>query len=132
MTTIDLFSPVVYGSEYALPLVDHLLERPHQHPSLIQYLVHRKPSLQPHIAQPDVDIRDATDSYVIEVELPGISDKKAIKLEWTSTRSLLLNATTERPFVEDAPAPSQQNGTQDGDNKLTKTGTRDRDGQAWR
>jgi HSP20 family molecular chaperone IbpA len=120
---MDYFGPTIYPSDFALPFVDHLHERPHPHQSLLQYLAHRKPYLTPIICQPDVDIRDTTDLYHIEVELPGITDKSTIKLEWISSRSLIIEGNINRPFVEDSPAPVPIK-----DEKLAKTGTRDQDG----
>jgi HSP20 family molecular chaperone IbpA len=122
-TAMDYFGPVIYPSDFALPYVDHLHERPHPHQSLLQYLAHRKPNLAPQISQPDVDIRDTPETYYIEVELPGITDKNAVKIEWTSSRSLLISGSVDRPFVEDSPAPAVVQ-----DPGLKKTGTRDLDG----
>lgn len=107
------FGPAPYHSDLPPPLVDHLHERPHPHQSLLSYLTHRKPHRQPIINQPDLDLRDHNSEYIVDVELPGLTDKNAIKIEWTSSRSLLIAGTIDRPFVPDdlpAPAPATEEG----------------------
>jgi HSP20 family molecular chaperone IbpA len=79
------------------PLVDHLHERPHQHQNLIQYLAHRPPRPEDHPNQPDVDFRDATKEYLIEIEVPGTKKPSEITVSWTGSRSLLLTGNTLRP-----------------------------------
>jgi HSP20 family molecular chaperone IbpA len=122
---LDYFGQASFPTDSNPPIVDHLHPRPHPHQSLLQYLTHRAPHLKPAINQPDVDIRDADSEYVIDIELPGISDKNAIKIEWTSSRSLSIIGNIDRPVIADhKPSAAALE-------KVTKvqTGTRGLDGE---
>jgi len=95
----DYFGQAYLPSDFDLPIVDHVHERPHPHQSLIHYLLHNKAPLKVSINQPDLDIRDDDTEYVIDIELPGVTDKSAIKIEWSSNRSLTVSGKIDRPFV---------------------------------
>jgi len=120
----DLFGPTVYDADFNVPLVDHLHPHPHSHQSLLQYLTHRKSQTETAVSQPNIDIRNTDTEYVIEVELPGVHDKNAVKLEWTSSRSLVVEGSVDRPLIADKPPDPIELA------KLAKSpsGTRDSDG----
>lgn len=102
---LDYFGQAAYTSDFSPPFVDHLHERPVPHQSLLQYLLRHKPQPQSTIAQPDLDIRETELEYIIDVELAGVSDKNAINVEWTSSRSLVVSGNIDRPSIpEDKPA----------------------------
>jgi len=107
MSIPDLFGPLAY-SDFGPPFLDHLHERPQPHPSLLQYLTHRKPRSQQVIYQPDIDIRDAGSEFVIEVEVPGVSDKNAVKIEWSSSRTLTINGQNDRPPAVNKPSEPEK------------------------
>lgn len=51
---------------------------------------------------PHCDIRETKSAYYIDVELPGLRDKKDVKLKWTGTRSLFVDASIYRqPLPEE-------------------------------
>ena len=123
MSIPDYFGSAVY-SDLGPPFVDHLHERAGAHQSLLQYLTHKKNHFEQTIHQPEVDIRDGDSEYIIDIELPGVSDKHAIKIEWTSSRALSVAGESNRPVVADkAPEPAEMK-------KLAKapTGTRTSNG----
>lgn len=75
--------------------------------------------------RPDLDVRDYDSEYIVEVELPGVSDKSAIKIEWTSSRSLTILGNIDRPLVADntSSAATAEKATK------VQTGTRGLDGE---
>lgn len=118
----DFQGQTVYSSDFAPPIVDHLHERATPHPPILQYLIPHLRKLTHHFQppavipqEPDLDIRDTGPEYIIDVELAGVKDKDAIKIEWTSSRSLLISGNIERPVVvqvqDDTPAPALVTGT---------------------
>jgi len=104
----------------AAPIVDHIHERPH-HQNLFQYLARRKANLTA-ITNPDLDIRDTDKEYFIDIELPGVGDKDAIKIEWTSNRDLSISGEIDRPSI-----PDDSDGHA-GQRKQSETGTRTAEG----
>ncbi|KAK9778471.1 hypothetical protein SCAR479_04493 [Seiridium cardinale] len=59
---------------------------------------------------PRTDIRESKSHYYIDVELPGINDKRNIVLKWTGLNTLYLNANIKRqPTPEDEPEPGNGN-----------------------
>jgi len=119
--------PEIDDSDFAAPIVDHLHERQHRRQSLIQYLTHRKANLSPIINQPDVDIRDADKEYFIDVELPGVGNKEAITIEWTSNRDLYISGDVDRPSI-----PEDSIGHDVHKKSVTaETGTRDTTTGEW-
>jgi len=104
----------MYPGDFAPPFVDHLHERSFPHQSLFGYLAHRKPNLEPKITQPDIDIRDNETGYIIDIELPGVSAGKSIKIEWTSSRSLTVSGNTDRPIAPEATTTPKKTSTSNG------------------
>lgn len=52
---------------------------------------------------PHCDIRESNSAYCLDVELPGLRDKKDVKLKWTGARSLFIDASIQRqPLPEEA------------------------------
>jgi HSP20 family molecular chaperone IbpA len=106
---LDYFGQTAYTSDYAPPIVDHIHERPIPHQSLLQYLLRHRPHPQSTICQPDLDIRETENEYIIDVELAGVGDKNAINVEWTSSRSLVVSGNSDRPSIPEEkpvePAP---------------------------
>lgn len=84
-----------YGAPY--PLVDHPHERTHQHQSFWRSLSHKGPDPKLYPNYPDVDFRDATTDYLVEIEVPGVKDTNEIKCQWTSTKSLVVSGSVNRP-----------------------------------
>jgi HSP20 family molecular chaperone IbpA len=112
----------VYGYDLAMPVVDHMHERSHQHQPFFQVLTRKPidPNLYPNY--PDVDIRDAVTEYLVDIELPGIKNPDMIKCRWVGLKSLVVSGNTERP--------SWESGSKNEETE-TKTGTRDAKGE-WK
>jgi HSP20 family molecular chaperone IbpA len=103
MGSMDYFPLSIYQYSDTRPIIDNLDSRPYRHESIFH-----APTQQNHGStiellsnKPDVDIRDTSSTYFIDIELPGISDKKSISLEWTSSRDIIISGTVSRPFVSD-------------------------------
>ena len=52
---------------------------------------------------PDSDIRETKLGYHIEMELPGVSDKKDILIQWMLPRTMLVEGRAARPHVGRGP-----------------------------
>lgn len=59
-----------------------------------------RPTLSHETLTPLFDIRETKEAYFLEGEFPGISDQKAIKLEWKGKRTLLVEATIPKLDLE--------------------------------
>jgi len=127
MAVVDPYGAGLYVSDYLPPYVDHIHERPHHHQNLIQYLAHKRPT--PAIVYPDVDMREADNEYAIDVELPGVRNKSSIKLEWISSRSLLISGNIERPALSSETKPSSAPPKEESSSTATTTGGRDANGE---
>ncbi|KAK3647917.1 Heat shock 70 kDa protein 1A [Elasticomyces elasticus] len=46
---------------------------------------------------PDVDIRDSGDDYLIDIEVPGVKSTADVHLDWSSSRSFVLSGNVRRP-----------------------------------
>ncbi|KUI57462.1 hypothetical protein VP1G_04769 [Cytospora mali] len=61
------------------------------------------------LATPHCDIRESKSAYYIDVELPGLREKKDVKLKWTGSRSLFIYATINRqPLPEETVETSSE------------------------
>lgn len=78
-------------------LADHPHAREHQHTTFMQYLARKQPDPKNYPNYPDVDIRDAINHYLIELECPGIKDAADIHCQWTSSRHLTVTGDIARP-----------------------------------
>lgn len=86
-----------YSYDYPPALVDNIHERTHQHRTLLEQLTHRRPLPEEHPNQPDVDLRDTADAYLLEVEVPGVKSKEQITVHWTTSRNLIIRGDVLRP-----------------------------------
>ena len=73
----------------------------------MQYMGRRHPRAEEHPNQPDLDFRDATHEYIIEVEVPGIKKPEEVTVTWTGHSTLLLTGKIERPEY-DTPGKGEQ------------------------
>jgi HSP20 family molecular chaperone IbpA len=48
---------------------------------------------------PNTDIRQTKQAYHIEIEVPGITDKEALLIQWLSPSTLIVRGEAERPFI---------------------------------
>jgi len=88
--------------------MSHLL--PHLHNP---FAAHHKGQL-PHnyIHTPPVDIRQTPTDFYLDLELPGVTDKSSVSIQWTSTRTFLVEGWINRPNVDSAkPVAKQTNGS---------------------
>ncbi|MCJ1314067.1 hypothetical protein MMC25_007747 [Agyrium rufum] len=88
-----------YQPDFPPPLIDNLHQRQHQHRSLLQYWLNVHPAPELHPNQPDVDIRESTKAYYIDVEVPSFRNISEFELVWTGKHSLLLQGTVNRPPI---------------------------------
>jgi HSP20 family molecular chaperone IbpA len=87
-----------YGGDFLpLPFVDQPHERPHQHRTFLQYVTHHNPPPEENPNRPDVDIRDYTTEYLVDIEVPGVKNTSEVTVKWTSTSSFVVVGTVERP-----------------------------------
>jgi len=89
---------------------------------------------------PDSDIRETQIAYHIEIEVPGVSDKKAIQIVWLSPTRLQIEGTALRldlirgregdgdPIGKSHPAPAPNKGTNGVSEKSDVDVKNDRDG----
>ncbi|KAF3766945.1 hypothetical protein M406DRAFT_69122 [Cryphonectria parasitica EP155] len=54
------------------------------------------------LPSPHTDIRESRSAYYLDVELPGLRDKKDVRLKWTGARSLFIEA-----YIQPQPLPQQ-------------------------
>jgi HSP20 family molecular chaperone IbpA len=60
---------------------------------------------------PDCDVRETKKAYYIDIEAPGISDKKAIQISWLSGRVLQIDGVTTRSLLEGDGEPTVKSST---------------------
>jgi len=53
------------------------------------------------IPAPKADVRETPDAYYVDVELPGVECREQIKLKWTNTRTLVLDAEKTSRGIEE-------------------------------
>jgi len=56
---------------------------------------YQEPTIAPHI-----DVRETVEGYFIDVDLPGLGPGDPLKLKWSDSRTLMLEATTKRRDVD--------------------------------
>jgi len=86
----------------------HLL--PHLHNP---FAAHHKGQLPyNYIHTPPVDIRETPTEFSVDLELPGVADKSSISIQWTSSRTFVVEGWIKRPNIESGKAAAEQtNGT---------------------
>ena len=89
-------------------LVDHTRERLHQHNSFLGVLSRKKPDQKIYPNHPDVDLSDALTHYLIELEVPGVKDVKAIDLTWRGRRCLVISGSTFRSWKQESTATPER------------------------
>lgn len=81
-----------------MEIVDHPHERLHQHNTFLGMLGRKKANQKLYPNHPDVDLSDAVTHYIIDMELPGMIDASAIKVQKTNWRTLIISGTAARPW----------------------------------
>jgi HSP20 family molecular chaperone IbpA len=119
----------LYGYDPLIPLVDHPHERSHQHQTFWNSLLRKQPDANLYPNYPDVDVREASTKYLVEVEVPGIKDASEITCEWTQMKSLVVTGCINRPPSESqSPSPEAASRTEaEGDRN--ELGTRESKGE---
>ncbi|KAK4923918.1 Heat shock 70 kDa protein 1A [Elasticomyces elasticus] len=56
---------------------------------------------------PDVDVRDSGDDYLIDIEVPGVKNTADVHLDWTSSRSFVLSGESLRHPLTSSPMKLQ-------------------------
>ncbi|TKA83883.1 hypothetical protein B0A55_00122 [Friedmanniomyces simplex] len=72
-------------------------ERTHQHQPFLGLLARHHPRPHEYPNSPDVDIRDAGDDYLIDIEVPGIKTTADVQLHWMGNRGFMLTGDVRRP-----------------------------------
>ncbi|KAH8646281.1 hypothetical protein BX600DRAFT_477426 [Xylariales sp. PMI_506] len=52
------------------------------------------------VRTPHADIRETTEKYYIDIELPGLANMDGFSVKWTNPRTLLVEAQIMRPNIE--------------------------------
>ena len=52
-----------------------------------------------YIHTPTVDIRETDSHYYFDIEMPGVTDRENISIQWTSSRTLVVEGTILRPDI---------------------------------
>lgn len=64
---------------------------------------------------PNFDVHETESAFVLEGELPGLSDKKAVSIEFTDGNTLLVQGKIERSYQTSSEEPQQQKITEQGE-----------------
>jgi HSP20 family protein len=70
-----------------------------------------------HIFQPNFDVHETPDAYILDGELPGVSDKSKIDIEFIDSQTLVVKGHVERSYS------SRPTAADDDDNGQNKTST---------
>jgi len=62
------------------------------------------------VLEPRSDIRETTKKFYIDVELPGLRSRDSLKVKWINPRTLFIDATIERPKIEETNEPVEPEG----------------------
>lgn len=62
------------------------------------------------VPAPPCDIRETKTAYYLDVELPGLRDKGGVRLRWTGTRSLFVDAKIQRDKLPDGEEAKKEGG----------------------
>jgi len=80
-------------------------EKAHPHHVPLPYLVHKAGKAlhdkDNNIHRPTADIRETPSTFYIDIDLPGLTHKSDLHINWTSTRTLLVSTRIERPPIEE-------------------------------
>ena len=71
------------------------------------------PDLETHI--PNTDARETHEAYYLDIELPGVDKKSIISIKWVSTRTVLVQARTDRPCLPTCPVSTDKGTKFEGD-----------------
>ncbi|KAI5264110.1 hypothetical protein E4T47_08847 [Aureobasidium subglaciale] len=93
--------------DYDMPIVDHIHAR---HRGIHWPFSTYKPEQE--VFHPDVDVRDYETGYAIDMELPGLSDKDSVKVEWTSKHDIMISGLLARPELPTVAKSANTNGRQ--------------------
>lgn len=75
-------------------ILDHLHTYTHSLPHPLHHTnIH-------HTHTPPVDIRETDNDYYFDIEVPGLSDRASVSIQWTSSRTLVVEGTVSRPDVQ--------------------------------
>ncbi|THV71558.1 hypothetical protein D6C78_03729 [Aureobasidium pullulans] len=109
-----------YPADFDLPIVDHV----HARHRGLHWPFQNNLRLDQETFYPDVDVRDYDTGYAIDMELPGLEDKRNIKVEWTSKHDIMISGHLARTSLPAAARHQDANGKEDTD-RSTKTADKD-------
>lgn len=115
----------LYGYDALIPLVDHPHERSHQHQTFWNSLLRKQPDANLYPNYPDVDVRETSNEYLVEVEVPGIKDAGEIICEWTQMKSLVVSGCINRPPCDSQPRSPETASRKEAEGDGDELGTRD-------
>jgi HSP20 family molecular chaperone IbpA len=93
---------------FDLPIVDHI----HARHWGFHWPINNAHKLDQVIFYPDVDVRDYKTGYAIDMELPGLDDKRSVKVEWISKHDIVISGLLARPSLPAAMSHGTANGLQ--------------------
>jgi HSP20 family molecular chaperone IbpA len=99
--------------DFDLPIVDHIHARHWD----FHWPFNNTYKLDQEIFYPDVDVRDYETGYTIDIELPGLDDKRSVKVEWMSKHDIVISGLLARPRLPAVMSHRTANGRQ---TKLTE------------
>jgi len=93
-----------------------------------------------HVHIPPVDIRETDTDYFFDVEIPGVTEKEGVSIQWTSTRTLVVEGSiprveSEAETILHEPFDLEQGGGEDDVDDSTMTngaGKKAKDGEKIR
>jgi HSP20 family molecular chaperone IbpA len=85
---------------------------------------------EPPYAVPKADVRESTNTFFIDVELPGLETAERLKLTWTNSRTLMIEARLTRPPLPAAEISTSEKEEEQGSKLVeAKTASNDKDGK---
>jgi len=81
------------------PTLSRLLDDPFYHPMAHEH--HTSTSRNQRVFQPNFDVHETKDSYHLEGEIPGVSDKSKLDIEFVDSQTLVIRGRIERSHTID-------------------------------
>lgn len=96
----DFFRPELHELTIISPPSPHYPRRMSQILNhLHAFSTHHSYNHNEYIHTPTVDIRETDSHYYFDIEMPGVTDRDNISIQWTSSRTLVVEGTISRPDI---------------------------------
>lgn len=73
-----------------------------------------------YIHSPPVDIRETATDFYLDLELPGVADSSSVNIQWTSSRTFVVEGSITRPGIEGESASAGPSNATNGQAKATE------------